>query len=100
MNQEVGRLLKQGFHEDNLLKLAALCRHLFSKAPALYGTLTYIFETLAEEYDHQGITVNRHELIMATMERPILLLLEDEKDAAIFVERLNEVFRSFESLKG
>jgi hypothetical protein len=100
MNEEIRRLIEQGLHEENLRKLAQLCRERRTEAPAVYGTLTYMFGSFAEEYDHQGIDADRYELILATIKEPILLLLEVEDDPAVVFDRLNAVFRAFVTLKG
>ena len=99
MNEDVRRLIEGGLHEENLRKLASLCTDRFADGPAIYGTLTYIFHSLADEYDHQGIDATRYELILSTIKEPILLLLEVEEDPAVVLNRLNEVFRAFEALK-
>ena|SRR5882724_8849529 len=100
MNEEIRRLIEQGLHEENLRKLAQLCRERYAEAPAVYGTLTHMFDSFAEEYDNQGIDADRYELILRNIKGPILLLLEDEKDPAVALDRLNAVFRAFTTLKG
>lgn len=99
MNQALRRLVEEGLHEDNLRKLAHACGDLFAEAPAVYGSLTYMFLSFAEEYDNQGIDADRYDLILATIRGPILLLLEEEKDPAVVLHRLNTVFSAFAKLK-
>jgi hypothetical protein len=100
MNEYIRGLIELGFHEENLKKLVQLCRERVFEAPAVYGTLTYIFQSFADEYDNQAIETKRYELILATVKEPILLLLKEEQDPAIVFDRLNEVFRAFSALKG
>ena len=99
MKDEVRALIQKGLHEENLVRLTRLCRTLFADAPSLYGTLIYIFESFAQEYDNQGIPMARYELIIKSIQQPLLMLLQDENDPAVFVHRLDEVFRAFEALK-
>jgi phosphopentomutase len=99
MKEEVRALIQEGLYQDNLLKLTRLCRALFSEAPTLYGTLLLICESFAQEYDNQAIPMQRYESIMKTIQPPLLLLLEDQIDPAIFVGRLDDVFNAFGVLK-
>lgn len=100
MKEEVRALIQEGLYHDNLLKLMKLCRALFSEAPTVYGTLIFICEGFAQEYNNQAITMDRYETILKTIQQPLLLLLEDEIDPPIFVSRLDDVFNAFGSLKG
>lgn len=100
MNEEIKKLIDLGLHEGNLRKLAQMCRDRRTEAPAVYGTLTYMFDSFAEEYDNQGIDADRYALIVATIKQPMLLLLEVEEDPAVVFDRLNAVFRAFATLKG
>lgn len=100
MNQDIRSLIELGFHQENLKKLVERCRERFVEAPAVYGSLTHIFQSFADEYDDQAIEVNRYQLILTTIKEPILLLLEEPAEPSVVFDRLNEVFRAFSVLKG
>jgi hypothetical protein len=100
MKEEIRSLIQQGLYQDNLLQITKLCRALFSESPTLYGTLIFICESFAQEYDNQGITMDRYESIVKSIQRPMFLLLEDEIDPAVFVSRLDDAYNAFGVLKG
>ena len=101
MQQDIRSLVSQGLYQQNLTQLIELCDARFDRNPALYGTLHYIFRALAEEYDDQAIPQERYELIMHSLERPILRLLEaEEAPAEDFLDRLCAVLRGFRGVVG
>lgn len=100
MKDQIRNIIRQGLYEDNLRKLVPLCKGLLTESPSLYGTLIYVCESLAYEYDNQGITVERSNLVEKTLKESLLNLLEDEEDPSLFVECLNNVFESHARLKG
>jgi hypothetical protein len=57
-------------------------------------------ESFAQEYDGQGITIDRYESIVKSIQQPLFLLLGDEMDPAVFVGRLDDAFNAFGVLKG
>lgn len=100
MTNDVAKLVRQGFSEENLKKLIRLCESLSDESPALYGTLRFIFLILVEEYDGQAITVDRANLIIQTIQRPIVNLLQAaDASAKTRLARLDDVYRAFKSLK-
>lgn len=100
LSEEIVRIIEEGLYHDNLLRLIPLCDALFDENPPLYGTLKFIFASLANEYDNQGIPVDRYRLILETIQEPIVMLLKADKDSpTVFLDRLSVVFRSFASLK-
>lgn len=99
MKAEVRTLVQHGLHEENLRKLIQICKALHNESPSCYGSLILIFESLAEEYDSQGITATRYGLIVQQIQSPILLLLEEENNPTIFMARLDDVFKAFATLK-
>lgn len=100
MKEEIRALIQQGLYQDNLSEIIRLCRASFSEAPTLYGTLILICESFAEEYDNQGISMDRYESIMRSIQQPLFLLLEDELDPVVLVRRLDDAFNAFGVLKG
>lgn len=99
MNEQVYQLVQEGLYQENLSRLVRLCSTLFSENPSLYGTLIFIFNSLAEEYDNQGITQDRYQFIINSVQQPILTLLQAQEKPEIFLERLNQVFRGFHELR-
>jgi hypothetical protein len=97
MKDEILKLIRQGLYQDNLQKLIPLCKGLFDECPCVYGSLMLIFESLAEEYDNQAITVSRYNLVMGELQQPILRLLESEDDS-VLLDGLNELFKAFVGL--
>lgn len=97
---DIRELVQAGLHEENLRKLIPLCKAHLTEYPALYGSLILIFESLAEEYDNQGISVERADLIRERMQGPILLLLQKDETSPPLIKRLDDVFESFVKLKG
>ena|SRR5688500_11538240 len=100
MKDEIGQLIRAGLYQDNLRELISLCKAYLTQSPSLYGSLILIFESLADEYDNQGISVERYKLILERIQGPILLLLEEEGNSSRFVKRLDAVFEAFAILKG
>ncbi len=98
MKEDVRRLVEAGLYQDNLRKLIPLCKDLINERPALYGSLIFMFESFAQEYDNQAISVSRYESILANIRGPILLALSDEEDREVLLNRLDEVFRAFATL--
>ena len=82
------------------LELGKRCDKLFDQKPSLYGTLAFIFQDLAEEYENQAIPMERYRKILDSMRQPILDLLAAEgKSPEAFLACLDEVLKSFRSLK-
>jgi hypothetical protein len=98
--ESIHGLVSQGFHEDNLRKLIKLCGLRLREKPSLYGSLIFIFASLADEYDNQAITVDRSRAVSAALHQPILALLDAELSSPdVFLSRLDDVFRGYTSLK-
>ena len=100
MKKAVYALVNQELHGDNLKKLARICSDLFDPNPSLYGTLSFIFQDLADEYGEQGIALERYQAISDSIRQPILNLLDAEgKSCEAFLGCLNVVLTSFKNLK-
>ncbi len=96
MNEEFRFLIQDGLYEQNLNRLIGICNERFNENPALYFSLSRIFQSLADEYNGQGIPIERYNLIMESLQEPILALLDVvEGQPEAFLDRLNEVLKAF-----
>jgi hypothetical protein len=99
MKQEMQWLIEQRLDGDNLRRLASLANQLALTTPAIYVTLGMIFQTLADEYDDQGVETTRYNAVMLKLQDPILNLLKAEGGPAeILLQRLNQVLTAFHQL--
>jgi hypothetical protein len=98
MKDDVRSLVQEGLYQDNLFKLMELCKLLFNESPSLYGSLIFMFGRLANEYDNQAIPHNRYELVMGVFQQPLLTILENNVDPAVFVNRLDNLFEVYFAL--
>jgi hypothetical protein len=98
MSDEILNLVQQGLYQENLQKLITLCNALFDESPCMYGSLIYMFDSLAQEYDNQAISVSRYNLVLIEFQPAILKLLEPQDDASL-IHNLNELYKTFASLK-
>jgi hypothetical protein len=99
MKQEMQWLIEQGLYGDNLRRLATLAAQLSLTMPAIYVTLATIFQTLANEYDNQGVETTRYNTVMLKLQDPILNLLKaEEGPAEVLLQRLNDVLLAFHQL--
>jgi hypothetical protein len=100
VKEEIRALINEGLFGDNLLKLVDLCDASFDRHPSIYGSLSYIFRNLAEEYGGQGIKTERYETITKVLKPPILALLEVEGDGPpeTIPNRLDEAYRAFRAV--
>src|SRR5689334_12062045 len=101
MRERLYELVHLGLYQDNLLECIRLSRHLFFEAPALFGSLIFIFDSLSNEYDNQAIQANRYELIMDSLQPRIVRLLQAELEShETLAEALNDVYEQFGVLMG
>ncbi len=99
MNVEFRFLIQDGLYEQNLNRLIGICNQRFNESPALYFSLSCIFQSLADEYNGQGIPIDRYNLIMESLQAPILALIDVEQgQPEAFLGRLNEVLRAFRGI--
>ncbi|SRR5260370_29811772 len=93
-------LISAGLYRDNLRALLPLVRQLFHQRPVLYGTLTYIFQSLDDEYDALGgIPPTRYDQVVQQRTQPLLEALDAEFDPPRrLLEKLNELHQAFFTL--
>src|ERR1700747_3608599 len=75
-NNQMRTLLTKGLHGDNLSELLLLAKEAFHQSPALYGTLIFVFQTLAEVFGEQGLPPSRYDQILHQMTKPLLDALD------------------------
>ena len=75
-NNQMRTLLTKGLHGDNLSELLSLARKAFHQNPALYGSLIFVFQTLAEAFGEQGLPTTRYDQILRQMTTPLLDALD------------------------
>ena len=99
MNDEIVKIVREGLNGQNLERLVQMCEQLFDKNPTLYWPLAQIFRSLADEYDDQGIPMDRYEAVNAALKKPLLALLTTETTSHdLLLTRMNEVLRAFEGI--
>ena len=94
MSARLREVLLAGFHADNLVLAKNECEGNIGAAPALYGPLFFLFCTLLEQMDAQGIPTKRMESFTLALQGPILALLDSGDDSELFQVRLGEVMRN------
>jgi hypothetical protein len=100
MNDDIKQLVLQGLSGEHLRLLVERCHVRFESMPAMYGTLAWMFQVLADEYDGPGTTTTRFNAVTQALHRPLLALLNAEAESAdILLGRLNDVYRAFYSIK-
>jgi hypothetical protein len=99
MNDDLKQLVLLGLSGEHCRLLAERCHMRFERMPAVYGTLAWMFQVLADEHDHHGTPMRRYNTITQALHRPLLSLLTAESESAeIILARLNEVWRAFQEL--
>ena len=99
MNDVLKQLVLLGLSGEHCRLLAERCHMRFESMPALYGTLAWMFQVLADEHDHHGTSRRRYNTITQALHRPLLSLLNAESESAEFIlARLNDVWRAFQEL--
>lgn len=99
MNEEFRFLIQDGLYEQNLNRLIEICNEKFNENPALYFSLSRIFQSLADEYESQGIPTDRYSFVMESLQAPILALIDVEQgQPEAFLGRLSEVLRAFRGI--
>ena len=99
MKDQIRSLVREGLYLQNLIKLLEICNACFDENPALYGPIGCIFQSLAEEYNDQAIPQEHYQLIMRSLQTPILALLDAETASAeTFLDRLTDVLRASRGL--
>jgi hypothetical protein len=99
MNDDIKQLVLQGLSSEHCRLLVERCRMRFDTMPALYGTLTWMFQVLVDEDADHGTTTRRANTITQALHRPLLSLLNAEsRSAEIILDRLNDLWRAFHKL--
>lgn len=92
MTDAIAAVVRSGLHEENLVRLASLCRERLPRKPSLYGPLILICKRLITEYDGQGIAVTLPEGVHSLQEPILALLAAESETSELFVARLDELF--------
>jgi hypothetical protein len=99
MNDDLKQLVLLGLSGEHCHLLAERCYMRFESMPALYGTLAWMFQVLADEHDNHGTPTRRYNTITQALHRPLLSLLTAEAESAeIILARLNDMWRAFQAL--
>ncbi len=99
MNDDLKQLVLLGLSGEHLRLLGERCRARVGHLPALYGTLAWMFQVLADADADRGTTTRRANTMTQALHRPLLQLLNAEGEpAAILLERLNDLYRAFYAL--
>jgi hypothetical protein len=99
MNDDLKQLVLLGLSGEHCRLLAERCHMRFESMPAMYGTLAWMFQILADEHDNHGTSMRRYNTITQALHRPLLSLLNAESESPeIILARLNDVWRAFHAL--
>lgn len=100
MRDKVKQLITEDLDHNNLVELISLCDKLFDSYPIIYGTLSYIFRSLEEEYEDQAVPGQRYMEVKVAIQKPLLDLLQNETSSPeMILKHLNNVMKSFRNIK-
>src|ERR687897_374640 len=85
MNDDLKQLVLLGLSGEHCRLLAERCHRRLESMPAVYGTLAWMFQVLADEHDHHGTSLRRDNTITQALHRPLLSLLNAESESADIV---------------
>jgi hypothetical protein len=81
--EKMRTLIEKGLYGSNLEELSSLAEQSFDQCPALYGSLLYVFKSLAaehEKYSGQGLPVGRYNEVVGLLTQPLLEALDAEAE--------------------